>query len=193
MSKVTVLNAEKKVFLYESTIAEELALAAAMDEELALHALTTVCGCLMMSVTEKVLEMIRQAAPSSPITEVGNYIVIIEEFTSTLTDEERRAVIAHEMGHVDHGHLEGRDGEGVVLQLQYELEADQAAVREVGAAAMASALVKLINRSHDIQLDYLAKNAGRYMQVFKSREVIEFSRTTVLNNDIIVKRLAALQ
>lgn len=192
MTKVTVLNAEKKIFLYESTIAEELAFAATMDEEVALHGLTSVCGCLMISVTEEVLAVIRQAVPNSPITEIGSYIVIIEEFASTLTDEERRAVIAHEMGHVDHGHLEGQ-GSGVVLQLQFELEADQAAVREVGAAAMASAITKLINRSHDIQLDYLAKNEGRYMQIFKDRNTIEFSRQFCLNHEIVVKRLAALQ
>lgn len=193
MTKVTVLNAEKKIFLYESTIAEELASAAMLDEEVALHGLASVCGCLMMKVTEEVLAVIRQAVPHSPITETGSYIVIIEEFASTLTDEERRAVIAHEMGHVDHGHLEGHDAGGVVLQLQYELEADQAAVREVGAAAMASAITKLINRSHDIQLDYLAKNEGRYMQIFKDRNTIEFSRQFCLNHEIIVKRLAALQ
>lgn len=192
MSKVTVLNAEKKVFLYESTIAEELANAATMDEELALHALTTVCGCLMMNITEEVLAVVRQTVPNSPITEVGSYIVIIEEFASTLTEDERRAVIAHEMGHVDHAHLEGQ-GTGVVLQLQFELEADQAAVRAVGADEMASAIVKLIHRSHDIQLEYLAKNEGRYMQVFKDRNTIEFSRQCCLNHDIIIKRLAALQ
>lgn len=192
MPKVTVLNAAKKLFLYESTIAEEMAMVPGADEEATLNALATMCGCAMMHITEELLTVVREKTPTSPITEAGNYIILIEEFVSALNEEERRAVIAHEIGHLDHAHLEGQSG--IVLQLQFELEADQAAVKEVGKVAMAGAIVKLINRSHDIQQEFLAQHgASREMNFFKDVHFIEESRQACMNHEIVVARLAALQ
>ena len=197
MPKITVLDAEKKIFLYESNIAEELTLASHIDEEVALHRMATVCGCAMFLITEETLAAAQAVNPqtmvATGIVEPGNYIVMVDEFTSTLNEVEREAVLLHELGHVEAEHLNGQD-KGIVHQLEFELEADRAAVAVVGKEAMASALVKLINRSHDIQQEYLAKKGGDgFLQIMSSRALIEESRQACLNHEITLKRLEALQ
>lgn len=188
MPKVTTLDAANKIFLYETTIAEELAMVQPEHHGMALDRMAALCGCFAMRATVQTIAAAAAVTVGElPISEPGYYIVFIENFVGVLTSKERLAVIHHEMAHIREGHLEG-DAEGIVLETEYELAADRAAVKAVGAAHMASAIVTLINQSHDIKLE-LTTLAGRQ----DLHESIEESRRACLGHEMTLARLAALQ
>lgn len=188
MPKVTVLNAEKKIFLYESTMAEEIGQVPDEHRALATDRLAALCGCYSMKITEEMLVQARQMMPNMVELEAGQFIVLIDEFVNVLSAEEREAVMHHEMEHILLGHTEDHGENGIILRDDFELAADQAAVRAVGAAPMASAIIKLLNRGHDVQrrLAFLTGNLGLI-------DAIEESRQVCLNHPLIQRRLAALQ
>lgn len=77
----------------------------------------------------------------------GYCINVVTDILPDLSKEELEAVIAHEIGHIAHGHLIGQTG--VINNLNSELEADDFAVAHTSAVAFKSALTKI--RDHNIE------------------------------------------
>lgn len=83
----------------------------------------------------------------SSISENDCIVLISEDLAGVLTGEELQAIVAHEQGHIHHGHIHAatEDGlEGVIDNMSFELEADAFAIEKCGAAALLSGMKKAI-------------------------------------------------
>jgi hypothetical protein len=79
----------------------------------------------------------------------GIHINIYEEMMTEHTEEEREAILQHELGHVKHNHIDKTeyptDAQPFFIEnLEYELEADEYAVGKTSKIAMRSALLKSV-------------------------------------------------
>lgn len=113
---------------------------------------------------------------------LGATICCVGEIAERLTSEEVHAVLKHEEGHVKLGHLE-RTGvvvNGILIDEQNELEADQYAAETFGKEAMRSALLKMIElQSQACSLGDKSKTQQEWFQV-------------LVNDSMMQKRLVAL-
>ncbi len=138
------------VFVHRTTLKSEIALYSdpAMKSKISALAFETL-GCFTYHYTDA------QAQEASDFLggEVtpGDHIVFIEDFLVNLTAEEQNAVLAHELGHVVHGHLKNRTGSGVVNDLGIELEADHYAINNgVTGKQLVTAITKLIHTGDEL-------------------------------------------
>jgi Zn-dependent protease with chaperone function len=82
----------------------------------------------------------------SLFVQTGYCVNVVTDILPDLSKEELEAVIAHEIGHIAHGHLVGQTG--VINNLSSEMEADDFAAAHTSAIAFKSALTKI--RDHNI-------------------------------------------
>lgn len=89
--------------------------------------------------------------PGIDVQEHENVIVIHENLSKILNAREVQAVLLHEEGHIVHGHIDtqyealqrGEASEGVILNEEWEKQADAYAAERIDPLIMRSALVKL--------------------------------------------------
>ena len=114
----------------------------------AIGAIFTVGGVYAVNLTEEALSIMGDAGADVSVYQPGPMLVSISEFIEGLTEEEARAVVAHEVGHLKHDHLslEVTEINGVRLSLHEhaELQADAFAVSLGLGEALISALEKLV-------------------------------------------------
>jgi Zn-dependent protease with chaperone function len=75
----------------------------------------------------------------------GYSVCVVKDILPDLTKEELNALIAHEYGHIVHGHLttQEEEEEGLVYKLEYELQADDYAASQTSATVLKSGLIKI--------------------------------------------------
>lgn len=186
-----IVKVKEGVFVYNSSIKEEILSIPQEFHQRALETFFSICGCYSIHLTEDGIKKMQSVMVNPLEMEPGNYVVILEEFFSVLTEEQKQAVIAHELFHISDGHTlaAASHAEGdIYLNLEMELAADRAAVEEVGKEAMASAIVALIARSRDLQCEILQKAGVENAVDLTNRQYEE-----AVNHPVVVQRLAALQ
>lgn len=186
-----VRQVKEGVYIYTSSMADEISHVKADMHAVVLDTFFAMCGCYAFRLTEegvKSLQVNLVDAPTVPIGP-GDYVVLLDEFSSVLTEEEREAVVQHELAHIEAGHTEiAARSTGILLDLEMELEADRMAAAIVGKRPMREALVKLIARSRDLQFDILT-----FAGIIDARQMVDDSYNNAINHPITVQRLAALQ
>ena len=114
----------------------------------------------------------------------GDHIVLIEDFLVDLSDEEQEAVLAHELGHVVHGHLKNRTETGILNSLELELEADRYALEKgMTGKQLVSALAKLAHTG-----DNLIQKVPGISEKIRPGEFVE----KVFADPILQKRMSTL-
>jgi hypothetical protein len=101
-------------------------------------------------------------------------IIVSSAIINVLSGGELAAVIAHEAGHVAHGHVEKMEeagATGISLELQPEFGADAYAAERCGAAAMISALTKLVAHLK-VKVSEMTNNDVGVMMSFE-KEMVE--------------------
>ena len=104
------------------------------------------CAGIRSKVASFIIKEEDQARFSS-FNEDDCVIVIDEHLTTQLSEDELNAIVAHEQGHIHYGHMHSAAAEGVegvIDNMQYELEADAFAIEKCGAAALLSGMKKAI-------------------------------------------------
>lgn len=139
-------------------------------------------GCFAYHYSEEqsrqASEIIGHSVPS------GDHIVFIEDFLVDLSEQEREAILAHELGHLVHGHLKNRAETGVLNSLALELEADSYAIgKGVAGKQLVSAITKLIHTS-----DRLIQKVPKARSKIRPGEFAE----KVLANPTLQERMAVL-
>ena len=115
----------------------------------------SVCGFAAISVTEENYQrnVAAQGEEAGGLIKAGASIIAYRDMVemANLSEEEVEAIIGHEEGHIQLGHLEGievkevKNGEVNILENhEYELAADQFGANKTSPAAMASALRKIV-------------------------------------------------
>ena len=126
------------------------------------------------------------------VCEGGTFIQAVKELYEQLPQDERDAIILHEEGHAALGHLdEDRIKEavivnGILADIQAELEADDYAARRVGKKTFAKALVHTLENMIEFVLTEgktVPLNRDRYRTVI----------TRALMDPVTRTRIAALQ
>ena len=77
------------------------------------------------------------------VTVEGNTVILVDDAFELLSESTKAIIIAHELGHLENHHLE--DGEGVISDINKEIEADQYAASLYGYKETAKALEELIH------------------------------------------------
>ena len=150
----------------------------------ALKAIFTVGGVYAVNITEEALNTMGAAGADVSVYQPGPMLVSISEFTEGLTEEEARAVVAHEVGHLkyDHLSLEMTEVNGVRVSMHEhaELQADAFAVSLGLGKALISAIEKLVG------------NAAYYLGIYTSNKNLgDLYRQEVL--DSVQYRFAAIR
>ena len=187
----TIQKAEGYTVLY-TTIEEELSHVLPELQEPTLKRIFELNGCFTVNFTqEHITEGSKNLKEGLNLgLEPGAHVIIVSDFVTTMTDDEQKAIVMHEVGHIKHDHLfKISDGSAQVLNnivdsVAMELEADQYAVNHVGKPVMKSAIEKLIHRGADL-LERIASLSGKQFQ--KAEYLTEF-----FNNESIKIRLNAL-
>lgn len=81
------------------------------------------------------------------IDEHDAIVLLSEDLVGKLTGEELHAIIAHEQGHIYYGHIHAAADdcvEGIIDNMEYELQADSFAIEKCGAVALLSGMKKAI-------------------------------------------------
>ena len=114
----------------------------------AIGAIFTVGGVYAVNLTEEALSIMGAAGADTSMYQPGPMVVSISEFTEGLTEEEAKAVVAHEVGHLKHDHLELEmtevNGVRISLHEHAELQADAYAVSLGLGEALISGIEKLV-------------------------------------------------
>ncbi len=196
MSTYTILE-QFNVAVIRSTIKEELE---AVAEEAHPQTLKMMClsgGALCLNITEQYLAAIQSsemvtaeakaiAATYKPLPTV----VLINDFFTEHSEEEKQAVMFHEIGHIVADHVSTAntskvDENGFLSVLEYELQADAFAAEMVSKQAMAAGLKKCI-----VQVGVqIQKSANRKKLAFDAAKFQE----QAFSEPMYVARLAALQ
>lgn len=114
----------------------------------------------------------------------GDHIVFIKDFLVDLSVEEQEAILAHELGHLAHGHLKNRTETGILNSLVLELEADSYAVgKGVAGKQLVSAITKLAHTG-----DKLIQKVPKARSKIRPGEFAEM----VFADPILQKRMASL-
>lgn len=187
----TIQKAEGYNVLY-TTIEEELSHVLPELQEPTLKRFFELNGCFTVNLTqEHIVEGGKNLKEGKSLgLEPGVYVIIVSDFVVTMNDDEKKAIVMHEVGHIAHEHLfKASEGSvqllnNVIDSVAMELEADQYAVNHVGKTVMKSAIEKLIHRGADL-LERIASLSGKQFQ--KAEYLTEF-----FNNESIKIRLNAL-
>ena len=114
----------------------------------------------------------------------GDHIVLIEDFLVDLSDEEQEAVLAHELGHIVHGHLKNLTETGILNNLELELEADRYALEKGKTGKqLVSAITKLAHTG-----DNLIQKVPGVSEKIRPGEFVE----KVFADPILQKRMSTL-
>ena len=70
-------------------------------------------------------------------------VIMLDAYVKTLTEQEYQAILEHETAHIRLGHTDLAQS-GIIVDENLEVEADAAAIKAVGAAAMLGAMNKSI-------------------------------------------------
>lgn len=93
---------------------------------------------------------------SSEVDHHDKEIIVLRELIDFLTEDELKAVLAHERAHITNGDLEGHVPESGVKQIvniDKEIKADEAGAREVSATVM----LRAIDKMHEFQVRKLLR------------------------------------
>ena len=74
-------------------------------------------------------------------------IIIDEHLTTQLSEDELNAIVAHEQGHIHYGHTHAAADdcvEGIIDNMEYELQADAYAIAKCGAVSLLGGMKKAI-------------------------------------------------
>lgn len=187
----TIQKAEGYTVVY-TTIEEELSHVLPDLQELTLNRIFELNGCFCVNLTqEHIVEGNKNLREGTTLgLEAGLHIMIVSDFMATMSDDEKNAIIMHEVGHIRHEHLY-KISEGSVQMVKdiansvdMELEADRYAATHVGKDVMKSAMEKLIYRGADL----LEKIASLHGNQFNKTEYLDL----FFNNETIKTRLNAL-
>ena len=131
----------------------------------AIGAIFTVGGVYAVNLTEEALKTMAAAGADVSMYQPGPMLVSIAEFTEGLTEEEAKAVVAHEVGHLKFDHLELEmtkvNGVHVSTHEHAELQADAYAVSLGLGEALITAIEKLVgNVSYYFGIYTANKNLG---------------------------------
>ena len=114
----------------------------------AIGAIFTVGGVYAVNLTQEALDIMGTTGVDVSMYQPGPMLVSIAEFTEGLTEEEAKAVVAHEVGHLKHDHLELEmtvvNGVRVSTHEHAELQADAYAVSLGLGEALISGIEKLV-------------------------------------------------
>ena len=80
---------------------------------------------------------------ASVVTVEGNTVILVDDAFELLTESTKAIVIAYELGHLEKHHLE--DGEGILSDINKEIEADQYAASLYGYKETAKALEEVMH------------------------------------------------
>ena len=155
----------------------------------AIRAIFTVGGVYVVSLTEEALSNMGAAGADTSMYQPGPMVVSISEFTEGLTQEEVKAVIAHEVGHLKHDHLHldipEVNGVRVSTHEHAELQADAYAVSLGLGEALISAIEKLVgNVAYYFGIYTSNKNLGDmyYQEVLESVQYRFAAIRAAINN-----------
>ncbi|WP_396190433.1 hypothetical protein [Flavobacterium sp.] len=167
--------------VYRTSLEEEMKF---LPTEGGLKFIISVSGCFVCQITPEQAVVFNNER-STDIYRPGPAIVIIDEFVSSLSQEEATALYYHELGHIRLGHLNKvKSGSGVVVNSEWELEADAFAVNLVGKEAVKNSVEKILTHS--------SKFATKFLQD-KGKDVSEEEvLTEILSNTVIQARFSAL-
>lgn len=187
----TIQKTEGYTVVY-TTIEEELSHVLPELQEPTLKRIFELNGCFCINLTqEHIVEGNKNLKEGMTLgLEAGLHIMIVSDFVATMSEDERKAIVLHEVGHITHEHLY-KISEGAVQvvnniadSVDMELEADQYAATHVGKEVMKSAIEKLIYRGADL-IEKIASLCGNQFE--KTEYLDQF-----FNNESIKTRLNAL-
>ncbi len=135
------------------------------SKEDAVKAIFTVGGVYATNLTQETLSIMGGVGVDVSMYQPGPMLVSISEFTEGLTEEEARAVVAHEVGHLKHDHLELEmtelNGVRISTHEHAELQADAYAVSLGLGQALISGIEKMVgNISYYFGIYTSNKNLG---------------------------------
>lgn len=163
--------------------------AVGVSKEDAVKAIFTVGGVYVVNLTEEALSIMGTAGADVSVYQPGPMVVSISEFTEGLTQEEVKAVIAHEVGHLKHDHLHldipEVNGVRVSTHEHAELQADAYAVSLGLGEALISAIEKLVgNVAYYFGIYTSNKNLGDmyYQEVLESVQYRFAAIRAAINN-----------
>lgn len=116
------------------------------------------CATIKGTVTGQVVDEADVGRWSSLSDETA-VILVANHLRAKLSIPQLGAIIAHEQGHINNGHLEKAaemvNAAGIIDQLSFELEADAAAVAEYGKEVVRDALTLTVEAivDHLIEID----------------------------------------
>lgn len=120
------------------------------------------------------------------VTIDDHYVMVLEEVLDYLTPAELTAVLGHEEGHYELGHLDNLEA-GVVVNQEFEYAADAYSVSKGNSpAVMISALNNIVTFTMEFVLPQMAGGAENL-----SEEIAQIIRTSI--EAVITPRIARLE
>lgn len=147
-------------------------------------------GCASFIQTQEQIDHVRKAVSETvaDAMTVGPQVVIFREFVTELSDEEIKAIVFHELGHIKQDHLVKYSNLcnelGFLDNVQAEIEADSYAASVVGKEVMKSALYKVITGMPNV-IQTWTNNSVDILQV-------QAEYQQILTSEMMTKRFKAL-
>lgn len=180
-----VVPTDKGFTIYYTSIQEELEINEGEDRQKVLQIMYMGGGMFInhldKNVAKNFSEHYEKNVPEGPM------LVVLKEFFTNLSKEEVDALYYHEFGHLELEHLKSVDKTGdfhVHVNDQFELDADQYALRFTTKEIFLSAFTKLLDNSVTLLENYYKE----VNMVYNKEEV----RKLLFENDLTKKRFAAL-
>ena len=159
------------------------------SKEDAVKAIFTVGGVYVTNLTQETLNIMGGVGVDVSMYQPGPMLVSIREFTEGLTEEEAKALVAHEVGHLKHDHLHldipEVNGVRVSMHEHTELQADAFAVGLGLGKALISAIEKLVgNTAYYFGIYTANKHLGDmyHQEVFESVQYRFAAIRAAINN-----------
>ena len=136
-------------------------------------------GVFIMSCeSQKLFPAYKAAMPKTPefedITYDTRLCLMLEEFANRLTEDEMEAVLLHEEGHAVLGHMpEGTSG--MLIDPEFEFEADKYAADNSSPAALFSALRKVEKFVYDTTAPAMADGDEEYLEILLESLKLSFN------------------
>ncbi|WP_396190432.1 M48 family metalloprotease [Flavobacterium sp.] len=163
---------------YRTSIQEEAKFHPEFD---VLKFLVTAGGCFAYNMTDEMAAILNQQRSTS-IYRSGNAVVIFDDVVVNHTEDEVMAIYLHELGHFRLGHM--KDMTEVLINPQYEMDADAFAADLTSKQTVKSALLKMIAKTSQIAVKALS-DQGKHTT--EEKLTAEFMADPVFH-----QRLAAL-
>lgn len=192
-----IYDTEEKVGLSITTIQEELAFLPEDVKQTVKQRLCTSGGIFVAVVTVEMIQNMKNIMTDSDVAASmdqvvpGPNITVLTDFVEGLSNEELKAALMHEIGHIKDGILDRLDQCAAeqtvgcfVIDLKAEMAADEYAAKMVNKEAMRSAIVKLIHNTVKVVYKFASPEAKKP----DHNEVV----SQMLADPIIAARLAAL-